>query len=134
MSDRDQIEQLLHDYAWANDAPDIDLLSQTLADDVHYVISIAGDVAVGPFHSRDETVAFVSGAVGGPIQRRHVVSNLRVLDPQADSASVHAYLTIVQTEDGALRPVAAGVYRGTVRRDGSRWVLASLSIELDGSF
>lgn len=136
MADRDQIEQLLHDYAWANDAPDMALLGQTLAADVRYAISIAGQPAVGPFTSRDETVGFVADAVTGdsPVQRRHVVSNLRLLDETDDSASLLAYLTIVQTEDGALKPVAAGVYRADVRREAGRWVLGSLSIELDGAF
>lgn len=134
MTDRDQIEQLLSDYAWANDAPDMELLGETLAADVRYSISIAGEPAVGPLTSRDDTVEFVAGAVGGPIQRRHVVSNLRVQDAGDGEASVLAYLTILQTEDGALRPVAAGVYRATVRRAADRWVLAALSIELDGSF
>ncbi|MFA4926945.1 MAG: nuclear transport factor 2 family protein [Patulibacter sp.] len=136
MADRDQIQQLLHDYAWANDAPDVELLRGTFAADVRYAISIAGQPAVGPFTSREETVAFVADAVSGdsPIQRRHVVSNLRLLDETDDGASVLAYLTILQTEDGALRPVAAGVYRADVRRDAGRWVIASLSIELDGAF
>ncbi|MBF6621586.1 MAG: nuclear transport factor 2 family protein [Patulibacter sp.] len=135
MSDRDQIEQLLHDYAWSNDAADIDLLRATFAEDVRYAISIAGQPAVGPFTSRDETVAFVAAAVSdSPVQRRHVVTNLRVLDAEVDRASLVAYVTIVQTEDGALRPVAAGVYRADVRREARGWVLASLSIELDGAF
>jgi IMP cyclohydrolase len=135
MTDRDGIAQLLSEYAWANDAPDVELLRTTLAEDVRYSVSIAGEPAVGPLTSRDETVAFIADAVtGGSVQRRHLVSNLQVLDRDTDEPRVVAYLTIVQTEDGALRPVATGVYRATARRDGDRWTLASLAIELDGAF
>ena len=49
MADRQAINDLFADYAWAMDARDFDLLAQVFHDDASFIIYIEGADPVGPF-------------------------------------------------------------------------------------
>lgn len=131
MVTRDTVEQLLADWAWANDHAELSLISDSLTADATFTVRIAGETAVGPLSPREAIVEFIGEALGAQEgQRRHCVSNVRV-----DEEDCTAYLTIFETVDGESRLVATGVYRGAVGAgEGGRAALSALAIELDRPF
>lgn len=135
MSDRDEISELLSNYAWAMDAGDFGALEDMLDDDVSFAIEIPGADTIGPIEPRDAVIEFISSTVSGQQdQRRHVISNQRFERRAGDQADVTATLTLNVIADAKLTVQATGIYRfGLVRRaDG--WRVAQLTILLDLPF
>lgn len=136
MADRQAIQDVLADYAWANDAKDEGILNRIFAEDAHFSIEIAGvDEAVGPFDGRDAIVNFIYSTVKGQTdQRRHAIVNTRFIEDNADSAQVRCYLLLNVIDGGVLDVKSAGVYGIDFARDGDGWVIKSMHLALDAPF
>jgi hypothetical protein len=122
MADREAINDVLADYAWANDAKDEGILRRIFAED-------------GPFEGRDAIVEFIYPTVAAQTdQRRHAIVNTRFVEDEADSAKVRAYLLLNVIDGGALDVKSAGVYDVDFARDGDAWVITSMHLALDAPF
>jgi 3-phenylpropionate/cinnamic acid dioxygenase small subunit len=64
-------------------------------------------------------------------QRRHVTTNVVILEETDTTASVASYLTLLVTDGGATRLQAAGVYRDQFVLDGDRWKIRRRHLDLD---
>ncbi|MFD2357616.1 nuclear transport factor 2 family protein [Nonomuraea ferruginea] len=66
--------------------------------------------------------------------RRHVITNVRVASVAGATSTVAAYLTLMVTVDGVLRPRCTGTYRFVVREEGGELRFDESSVTLDGAF
>ena len=135
MSDRDEIAELLSNYAWAMDAGDFEALHDFFAEDASFVIHIAGADSVGPISPRQEIVDFIGGTVSDQQdQRRHVISNQRFESRGDDEAVVTSTLTLNVIESGTLEVKSTGIYRADLVREKAGWRMRALEISLDLPF
>ena len=136
MADREAINDVLADYAWANDAKDEGILKRIFAEDSRFSLEIAGvEEPIGPFEGRDAIVEFIYPTVKAQTdQRRHAIVNTRFLEDNADSAKVRAYLLLNVIDGGVLDVKSAGVYDVDFVRDGDAWVIKSMHLALDAPF
>jgi ketosteroid isomerase-like protein len=130
-ADRIAIGELMSRSAYALDERDLARLEACFAEDAVMSLRIAGGDLVGPFEGREAIMGLMKGSMDEQTdQRRHVISNLFV-DPDGDGARVTSNLTLLATEDDAIRLLSAGIYHDEVRRVGDRWVLSRRHIDLD---
>jgi hypothetical protein len=135
MADRHAIADLYSNYAWANDNQDATLVGPLFVDEPTFVLSIAGETAVGPLTTRDALVGFFGDAFSAQTdQRRHVTTNFRYLEQSDDSARLTAYLTLMVTDGGILTAKCTGVYDTTVVMQDGTWRFASMDLALDSGF
>jgi hypothetical protein len=136
MADREAINDVLADYAWANDAKDEGILRRIFAEDARFSLEITGvEEPIGPFEGRDAIVDFIYPTVKAQTdQRRHAIINTRFLEDEADRAKVRAYLLLNVIDGGALDVKSAGVYEVDFARAGEDWVIKSMHLSLDAPF
>ncbi len=135
MADRDAISELFAAYAAANDVRDAGLVADCFTEDATFTLHIAGGPTIGPLEPRDEVVAFFGAAFAEQDdQRRHVVTNLRLLEAEDDRARAEAYLTLIVTDGGTTALKSAGRYDTEVVRDRAGWTFRSMTLHLDSGF
>ena len=135
MADRQAINDLFADYAWAMDARDFDLLAQVFHEDASFVIDITGGDSYGPFSPGSAVVEFISSTTQGQTdQRRHVITNLRVEEESDSDAKVTATLTLNVIDEGKLTVQSIGVYTAECVASGDRWQFREFVLALDLPF
>lgn len=135
MVDRDAVAELLAAYAAANDVRDARLVAGCFTEDASFTLHIAGAPTIGPLEPRDALVAFFAAAFAEQDdQRRHVVTNLRLLERAEDRARGEAYLTLIVTDGGSTTLQSAGRYDIEVVRDGAAWRFRAMTLHLDSPF
>ncbi len=135
MADRHAIAELFAAYGAANDLRDASLIGDCFTPDGAFLLHIAGADTIGPLQPRDDVLAFFGAAFGAQSdQRRHVVTNIRLLEPGEDRARVEAYLTLIVTDGGVTALKSAGRYDAEVVADGADWRFRSLTLFLDSPF
>jgi uncharacterized protein (TIGR02246 family) len=129
------VAELLAGYAAANDLRDVGLISECFTPDGAFILHIAGSDTIGPLQPRRDLLAFFGAAFGAQSdQRRHVVTNVRLLESDDDRARVEAYLTLIVTDGGRTALQSAGRYDAEVVRDVRGWRFRSLTLFLDSPF
>jgi len=135
MADRHAIEDLFARYAAGNDKRDVDIIASTMTDDVSFTIHIADSDSYGPFEPRSGVIDFMGGALGAQTdRRRHVMTNIAVVEDGEDRAKVNAYLSLIVTDNGQTEVKSAGIYETEVVSDGGGWRFASMVLSLDNGF
>lgn len=135
MADRHAIAELFVRYAAANDLRDLALIEATLAEDASVTIHIADGDTYGPFEPRTGVLEFYGQALGAQTdRRRHLITNLIVVDEEGDRARVNAYLTLVVTDNGRTEVKSAGLYETEVVAEGGEWRFSSMVLSLDNGF
>lgn len=136
MADRNAIEQLFADYGWPMDTQDWPILESVFTEDADFAITIPGMDRIGPINGRDAIIEFCSSTVGDQDdQRRHVITNIRIINETDTTADVFAILSLIVVANGSLAVQSSGMYRTKVARgvDGN-WRFTSMVIELDLPF
>src|SRR4051794_15460732 len=135
MADRHAIEDLFVRYAEANDKRDTDLVASTMTEDATMSIGIADADTYGPFEPRNAVVEFIGGAFSAQTdRRRHVISNVIVVEDGDDRAKANGYLTLIVTDNGKTEVKSAGIYETEVVNEGGQWRFASMYLTLDNGF
>lgn len=135
MSDRDAIAELLAGYGAANDLRDVGLIADCFTADGAFTLHIAGGQTIGPLEPRDEVIGFFGVAFEAQNdQRRHVVTNMRLLESGDHRARVEAYLTLIVTDGGKTVLQSAGRYDTEVVRHGAEWRFRAMTLYLDSPF
>ena len=89
MVDRDALEQLFAQYGWPMDSKEFPVLREVFTEDAEFTVAITGGDTHGPISGRDAIYDFCSGIVSSQTdQRRHVITNIRIVDDAGDSADV----------------------------------------------
>lgn len=122
MADYNAIQQLLYRYCAAHDNQDADALGETFAKDITM-----------PFgRGRDEVVAFyANGYAGLTKKRRHVLSNIFIVEDGDEEALVQSYVTLYLIEGDKLELHLTGVYRDRVVLEDGAWKIASRDAVMD---
>ena len=135
MTDRHAVAELFASYAAANDLRDVAAIGDCFTPDGAFILHIAGGDTIGPLEPREEVVAFFGAAFSGQSdQRRHVVTNMRLLESDDDRARVEAYLTLIVTDGGRTALQSAGRYDAVVVGDGTEWRFRAMTLFLDSAF
>jgi hypothetical protein len=135
MADRNAIADLYATYAWANDTRDAALVGTLFVSEPTFVMSIAGETAVGPLDSNRGLVEFFDSALSVQTdQRRHLATNFRYLEETDDTAHVIAYLSLLVTDGGVPSLKCTGVYDTQLVREDLTWRFASMDLALDSGF
>jgi hypothetical protein len=133
--DRLLVMERIARYGWAYDERDRAALADCFTHDGTWDGSVMGQEAVGPFSGRDAVADFLAGFWETQHdQRRHLFTNVVLGELSPAGATAHAYLLLASTEDAVLRPVSAGPYRFTLRKDGGVWRIRRLSAGFDCPF
>lgn len=122
MADYNAIQQLLYRYCAAHDNQDPDALGETFAKDITM-----------PFgQGRDEVVAFyANGYKGLTKKRRHVLSNVFIVEDGEEEALVQSYVTLYLVEGDKLETHLTGVYRDTVVLEDGAWKIKAREAAMD---
>ncbi|HEY7774952.1 MAG TPA: nuclear transport factor 2 family protein [Kineobactrum sp.] len=135
VADKLAIHELLARAAYALDERDMDMLAASFAVDARFTMRIAGGDLIGPFEGRDGIMGLMSSSMAEQTdKRRHAVSNIFFEADVGEGAVVISNLTLMATENDAIKLLTAGVYRDhVVQRDGV-WQLQSRHLDLDKSY
>ena len=119
MADRQAIDDLFADYAWAMDTRDWDLLRAVFHEEASFTIPITGADTVGPISPGSEVVDFISSTTESQTdQRRHVITNVRVEEETDSGAKATAAHPDRHRQRTAHRTVHRRVQRRVRRRRG----------------
>jgi cytidyltransferase-like protein len=135
MADRGAISDLFAFYAAGNDLRDLGVFEQVFTEDATFTLHIAGADSIGPLQPRSAILDFFGQALGAQTdQRRHLITNLRLLEEDDDRARVNAYLTLLVTEGGEIAVQSAGLYETEVVRAADGWRVRSMVLSLDRGY
>lgn len=135
MADKQLIMEILGKLGWAYDSGNLQYLESAFAQDARFTLSIAGLGQVGDYRSLETIMGVYRTARESQTdQRRHVVSNVFLLEESATSASVVSYLTLLATRDGVTRTLTAGVYTDHFALIGGEWKLRHRDLALDAPY
>lgn len=122
MADYGEIQQLLAKYCFAHDERDLDMLASCFASDVS-MMGVAG---------RDNVVAaYGAGYQQLTIKRRHVISNIFIVEDGDERAVVQSYITLYLVHDDQLSLHLTGTYRDTLVREDGAWRIQGREVVLD---
>jgi hypothetical protein len=123
----------LYEYALAVDEVDEVRFRRSFETYAVVVARIPGE-SEARWEGCDEIVRNILGGRRGPVSetRRHLITNVQVLEDTGDEASIQAYHLVMGTANGIPVPRATGRYGAYMRRgrDG-RWRIAHLVVDLD---
>jgi SnoaL-like domain len=111
MASRDDLHELFGAYGAANDLRDTALIGECFTAEGFFGQAFAAQ--------RD--------------QRRHVVTNLRLLEDGED-ARAEAYLTLIVTDAGTTELKSAGRYDVRLAREEGEWRFRDMVLNLDSPF
>ncbi|TXK34422.1 nuclear transport factor 2 family protein [Nonomuraea sp. C10] len=135
MPDWAALNTLLGDFAWGLDTKDPDAVLACYWPGARYSVQAADGTLYGPHEGHDAIRAHFGGTIGRQTDtRRHVITNVRVASVAGAASTVAAYLTLMVTVDGVLRPRCTGTYRFVVREEGGELRFDESSVTLDGAF
>lgn len=130
--DRLDILDLLGRYAHAYDSGDREALTRLFVENAEFVIQGRVGHVPSVMQGRD---AIIEGLVAKrlvmqPEQRRHIATNLVVLEQTDSVARAASYLVLIATLDGSPRTLATGRYEDDLVKceDGSWRILRRLAI------
>jgi ketosteroid isomerase-like protein len=134
--DRVLIMDRIHRYAWGYDERDLDGLGECFTEDATWEGWVMGTGHVGPFTGRDAIRRFMADFwPQQQDQRRHIFTNVLIDDYTGTTATAHAYLLLMSSQDAATTPVTVGPYRlDLVKDDDGVWRLAHLRGGWDSPF
>jgi SnoaL-like domain len=134
MASRDDLHELFGAYGAANDLRDTALIGQCFTAEGTFTLHIAGADTIGPLGPRDAVLDFFGQAFAAQRdQRRHVVTNLRLLEDGED-ARAEAYLTLIVTDAGTTELKSAGRYDVRLAREEGEWRFRDMVLNLDSPF
>lgn len=135
MADRQAIDNMLATWAYGYDERNPDMMRGVFAEDAVMTLEIGlGDdkEIMGPYHGIDEVMGLFTDHHGiQQDQRRHVTTNLVILNETDTTAEIASYLTLLVTEDNVSRLQATGVYRDKVALVGDAWQIKERFLSLD---
>ena len=135
MADRQAIQNMLASWAYGYDEREPERMRAAFADDAVMRMEIGlGDdkELMGPFVGIEEVMGLFTDHHGvQQDQRRHVTTNLVILEETDSTASVVSYLSLFVTEGNDARLQATGVYRDQVVLIDGAWRIRERLLQLD---
>lgn len=122
MADLVEIQQLLYRYCHAHDSRNPELLGECFTTDVE-LLGAKGREAV--------VARYASGYKRLTAQRRHVLTNIFIVEDGEDSAVVQSYITLYLIRDEKLELHLIGTYRDHVVVEDGQWRIRGRDAVMD---
>lgn len=122
MADLQAISQVLYRYCYAHDSRDTELLATCFAKDVELLGQKGRDAVIEVYANGYRTLT---------AQRRHLLSNLMLVEDGEDDAVVQSYITLYLIRDQKLELHLCGTYRDHMVREDGEWKIQSREAEMD---
>lgn len=122
MADYAEIAQLLYRYCAAHDSRNLEMLGDCFASDVE-LLGAKGRQAV--------VDRYATGYQHLTAQRRHILTNVFIVEDGDNEALVQSYITLYLIRDGKLELHLTGVYRDRVVMEDGRWRIRSREATMD---
>lgn len=122
MADYAKIAQLLYRYCAAHDSRDTEMLGSCFASDVELL---------GQKGRQNVVDRYATGYQQLTAQRRHVLTNVFILEDGESEALVQSYITLYLIRDEKLELHLTGVYRDTVVVEDGEWKIRSRQATMD---
>ncbi len=135
MADRIAIAELFALYAWGIDSAQFELTRDTFTDDAQFALEVLGGPVIEPIEGGDAIAAFITQTtLEQTDRRRHVLTNVHLEDESDDAATAFAYLSLMVTDGGELRPQATGLYTTAAVAGPVGWRFSRMHLNLDRPF
>jgi hypothetical protein len=122
LADYAQIAQVLYRYCAAHDSRDTEMLRSCFAADVE-LLGVQG---------RDAVVErYATGYKQLTKQRRHILTNVFIVEDGETEVLTQSYITLYLIEDGDLELHLTGVYRDRVVLEDGKWLIRSREATMD---
>jgi 3-phenylpropionate/cinnamic acid dioxygenase small subunit len=122
LADYAAIAQLLYRYCAAHDSRDLEKLGECFASDVE-LLGARGRQAV--------VDRYASGYQHLTKQRRHILTNVFIVEDGEEEALVQSYITLYLIHEGQLQLHLTGVYRDRVVIEDGQWRIRSRQATMD---
>lgn len=122
MADYAQVAQLLIRYCAAHDSRNVEMLKSTFASDIE-LMGIQGRDAVAE--------RYAAGYQQLTKQRRHILTNIFIVEDGEEEALVQSYITLYLIDEGQLELHLTGVYRDRVVLEEGEWKIRSREATMD---
>ncbi|CAN5544883.1 hypothetical protein BH10ACT3_BH10ACT3_19040 [soil metagenome] len=135
MADRNAIENVLMTWALGYDDRSPTLMERCFTSDATMTLHIGDAETMGPYVGRAEVMKhFTDHHETQTDQRRHVVTNVILVDETDTSVDTISCLTLLVVEDDVCRVQATGVYRDRFVSDGDEWRIRERVLRLDAHY
>jgi hypothetical protein len=125
MADLQAISRVLYRYCYAHDSRDVEMLASTFAKDVELLGQKGRDAVAAVYANGYKTLT---------AQRRHVLSNIMLLEDGDDRAVVQSYITLYLIRDGKLEVHLSGIYRDHVVIEDGEWKILTREAQMDSPY
>jgi hypothetical protein len=122
MADYGQVAQLLYRYCAAHDSRDLEMLGSCFAKDVELLGEKGREAVVN---------RYASGYPHLTAQRRHILTNVFIVEDGETEALTQSYITLYLIRDGELHLHLTGVYRDRVVLEDGAWKIRSREATMD---
>jgi predicted MFS family arabinose efflux permease/ketosteroid isomerase-like protein len=129
------IEEVVNRYAQSIDADDLAGIAECVTEDAVLTMATAGHKSIR--HGRAEIVAtfrasFSARTPASP-PRRHVITNLVVLDSTEEEAAARSYVTVLRVKDGQVTISTSGTYTDRLVLTDKGWLIKERVGEFDNA-
>ncbi len=122
-------------YCWAYDERRADILADCFSEDAVWVGTVLGEIAIGPYQSRQAIVDWLTQFWPHQHdQRRHMVLNHLVERISPNEAETLSYLLLTSSDGASVKIECTGFYRCELRMAGDDWQITSMSAGFDAPF
>jgi 3-phenylpropionate/cinnamic acid dioxygenase small subunit len=130
---RDAVAELFAEYASAIDCQEFERLTDLFTDDAVWQSELPPPLPSRTIEGRRAILEFLPGSRESG-QTRHVLTNLRLLEADDESALAEVYLMFTVASATATSLRTTGTYRGQAVQEGGRWQFRSLTVALDSDY
>jgi 3-phenylpropionate/cinnamic acid dioxygenase small subunit len=122
LADYAAVAQLLYRYCAAHDSRNLEMLGECFASDVE-LMGVQGRQAV--------VDRYATGYQHLTKQRRHILTNVFIVEDGEEEALVQSYITLYLIHEGHLELHLTGVYRDRVVLEDGHWRIRSRQATMD---
>jgi uncharacterized protein (TIGR02246 family) len=123
--DRAGIEDLLHRFSYAVDSNDLTAISACFTEDAVMTLEAVNGQS-GTRSGRDQILEVMGSTSANRAKtgyRRHLITNLVVLEHDADTAHTRCYVTTLRLGEDEIRINTSGIYTDRLVRTSDGWLI-----------
>jgi 3-phenylpropionate/cinnamic acid dioxygenase small subunit len=131
MNTRGEIENLLYRVARYLDEKDLEGVESCYTKASQVTINIASKGISEELKDRHSFMAMVRARVAEQQDNRlHVITNVEIFNETEATAEAISYLTLLSSSKGSMKLLTGGVYRDSLVKQGSSWLIDKRQLDL----
>jgi 3-phenylpropionate/cinnamic acid dioxygenase small subunit len=132
MSQRSEIENALYRWAWCYDGYDLEGFLDCVTADASISVELSTGEVTGPLQGRAEIGEFFGARLAErSTLRRHVTTNVMILEESERAATTRCLLTLITEGDPGVRVAATGVYDDRLVHEDGVWRISERKVLLE---